>query len=218
MSSRWRLWGLPLLIVVALLVPVLILGLAFEDQVQAWVAAEWPKQTLFWIIVAALSGDIFLPVPSSGVSTYAGGTLGLFSGTFSSWLGMTVGAIGGFVLARLLGRPFAKRIGGEDVRRLEAFSEDYGVATLLLTRPLPLLAEACVLLVGAARLPWLRFLPAIVASNLVISLVYAAAGAYFQNQQVLPQAIIMAVLLPLGATLVVRRLHRRSSAGKPSQP
>ena len=205
MSRNWRIWWLPLLIVTALILPLLVLGLAFEDQVKGWVTAEWSAQTQFWIIVAALSGDILLPVPSSGVSTYAGGTLGLAGGTFASWLGMTAGGVVGFGLSRLLGRRFAKRFGGEDVEGLDRFSARYGTAALLLTRPLPLLAEACVLLVGAAQLPWRKFLIVIAASNLVISLCYAAAGAYFQDQGVLPQAIIAAALLPLGATLLVRR-------------
>src|SRR5690606_24883696 len=104
---------------------VLVLWLAFEQDVQRWVSGEWSTSTRFWVIVAALSGDILLPVPSSGVSTYAGGTLGVVAGTAASWLGMTLGAIGGFVVARWLGRPFAERHGGSDITALDEFSQRY---------------------------------------------------------------------------------------------
>lgn len=209
MSGHWRIWILPLLIVAALFVPVLVLGLAFEDRVQSWVGGEWPASARFWVIVAALGGDILLPIPSSGVSTYAGGTLGVIGGTVASWLGMTLGATGGFALARLFGRPFAEKQGGSDVAPLDGFARQYGMAALVLTRPLPLLAEACVLVAGASRMRWSRFLLPVALSNLVISLAYATAGAYFQQRQILPQAIIASVLIPLGIALAVRRFWRQ---------
>lgn len=211
MSGFWRIWRLPLLIVAALLMPVLLLGLAFEEDVQHWVSRDWSTAARFWVIVAALGGDILLPVPSSGVSTYAGGTLGVVAGTAASWLGMTLGAIGGFALARWLGRPFAERHGGSDVAALDDFAQQYGVAALVLTRPLPLIAEACVLVSGASRLSWRRFLLPVTLSNLAISLTYATAGTYFQQRQSLAEGVMIAVLLPLGIAIGVRRYWRRSS-------
>lgn len=112
-----------LLIAGALLVPVvpfLLLGESFEEQVAAWVRQEWSPQTQFALIVAALSTDILLPIPSSAVSTYAGGVLGFVSGTLASWLGMTAGACLGYGLAWLAGRPLAARFAGEkDLARVQ---------------------------------------------------------------------------------------------------
>lgn len=199
--------------VAALLLPVMLLGLAFEEQVQQWVTGEWSAATRFWVIVAALSSDILLPVPSSGVSTYAGGTLGPVAGTAASWLGMTLGAVAGFASARWLGRPFAQRHGGKDVAALDDFAQRYGGAALVLTRPLPLLAEACVLVSGASRLSWRRFLVPVTLSNLAIALAYATVGAHFKQRQSLAEGVIVAVLLPFGIALLVRRYWR-----KPTEP
>lgn len=217
MKGRWRIWGAALIVVLALLIPVLVLGLAFEERVQSWVTADWSPSARFGAIVAALSSDILLPVPSSGVSTYAGGTLGVVAGTVASWAGMTLGAVGGFALARWLGRPFAERFGGEDVAAIDSFAERYGAALLILTRPLPLIAEACVLVSGSSQMAFRRFLPPVLIANLVISTVYAAAGAYFQGREVLPQAVIASVILPLGVALVVRRAWQRS-VSDPQRP
>ncbi|MGD9855913.1 MAG: TVP38/TMEM64 family protein [Planctomycetaceae bacterium] len=210
--SRAQAFLRPLLLIsLVLLVPIvpfLILGDGFESRLQEWVQQDWSRGRRFWLIVLVLSVDILLPVPSSGVSTYAGGTLGLLSGTAASWLGMTLGAVTGFALARRLGRPFADRFGGDDVSRLQDVSRRYGPAALLVTRALPLLAEACVLLLGAMRLPWRGFLPPVVLSNLAISLTYAAFGAFFKERDALPAAIAASVLLPLIAAIVVRRRLR----------
>lgn len=200
-----------LLISLALLVPVipfLILGENFETRVAAWVQQDWSPTARFWLIILVLSVDIVLPIPSSGVSTYAGGTLGFAGGTAASWVGMMLGAVIGFAAARLLGRPFAERFGGADVARLKDVTTRYGDAALVLTRPLPVLAEACVLLTGISRLSWRRFLPPVLLSNLAISLTYAVFGAYFGERDALPAAIVASVLLPFALAVLIRRRLR----------
>jgi len=76
------------------------------------------------------------------------------------------------------------------------------VFVLVLTRPIPVLAEASVLLMGTTRLEWWRFLVAVGLSNLGIAAAYAALG----NRVQLPVAIAAAVALPLVSAAVARRL------------
>lgn len=203
---------MPLIVVAALLVPVLLIGLAFEDQVLAWVTSERPPLTQFVAVVATLASDILLPIPSSGVSTYAGGTLGAAWGTLASWVGMTLGAAAGFGLARWFGRPFADRIGGRDTALLADFAERYGGAALFLTRPFPLLAEACVLLAGTSHMPWRTFALPVLGCNLLISAAYATAGAYFRGRDLLPQALIASVLVPVTLAFMIRAVWSRRPA------
>ena len=62
-------------------VPLLVLGLSFEVHVTEWLADRSPRLH-FVLIVAVLTTDIFLPIPSSAVSTYAGGSgLGFWTAT-----------------------------------------------------------------------------------------------------------------------------------------
>ena len=76
---------------------------------------------------------------------------------------------------------------------------------LVLTRALPILAEACVLLMGTTRLSWRRFLIPVFACNFVISLTYAACGEYFEEIDALPWAVVLSGTVPLFIALTARR-------------
>ena len=112
--------------------------------------------------------------------------MGLTMATLASWLGLTIGSCLGFGLARGLGHPFARRFADpQDIVRIQNIADRFGWMALLLTRPLPILAEACVLLMGTTTLTWRRFLIPIVSGNLVLSLVYAGCGAAIEDSTTL---------------------------------
>jgi len=194
------------LIALALAVPVvpfLLFGPSLEEQIEGWLDASLSPATVAAIVVGLLAVDILLPVPSSVVSTFAGSTLGFAAGTAASWLGMTAGAVLAFVLARFLGRPAALWLSGrEDLDRVDALSRRYGPAVLVLTRPVPVLAEASLLLLGSSRLPWRWFLLPVLLSNLGIAAIYAALGHWVQ----MPVALAASIALPLAAAALARRL------------
>jgi membrane protein DedA with SNARE-associated domain len=187
--------------------PVLLLGLSFEDQIRDRLAgATLSPPTRFGLTVGLLAIDIFLPVPSSAVSTWAGGVLGLWPATLASTLGMTAGSCVGFALARAFGHRFTRRFSSpDDLDRTAALSHRLGPAALAVTRALPILAEACVLLVGAAGLTWRRFLPPVVLGNVAVSLVYCACGAYFRGKNAFPWAVAASGTVPLAVALLARR-------------
>jgi len=203
-----------LLLAVVLAIPILplvVLGVSFEgrfeQQLKHWLTAERQPALHFTLIVAALATDIFLPIPSSAVSTYAGGSgLDFWLATAGSWLGMTLGAVLGFALARLFGHRFSSRYAGaKDLEQMAALTQRFGPLTLVLTRALPILAEACVLLMGATGLSWRRFLIPVVTANFVISITYAAFGRYFADSGAFPVAVVASGTIPLAAALVARR-------------
>ena len=161
-----------------------------------------------WVIVL-LAADMFLPVPSSAVITYAGGVTGVWLGTLMSWLGLTIGAVGGFGVARWFGDAVARRISNPaDAERMRRFTGRHGVSALLLTRALPILAEACVLMLGATRLSWRHFVPPMLVSNGLLALTYSACGAWFKESNAFPMAIVASGAIPLIAALMIRRWWR----------
>jgi len=189
-------------------IPFLFLGDAFERDVQEWILADQDRvsQVEFLVVLGILASDIFLPVPSSAVMTGAGGIMTFWPAVLASWIGLTLGSIVGFGLARLFGRPFAARFAeSEDLARIAAIGARYGPTALLLTRPLPILAEACVLLMGTTHLSWYRFLSPVVAANLALAVFYVACGAGIEDQQTLILVAVGSGTLPLLLALFIRR-------------
>ncbi|HEY4310140.1 MAG TPA: VTT domain-containing protein [Pirellulales bacterium] len=193
------------LVLLVPIIPFLSFGDSLEAQVERWFDTALSPMATAAIVVGILASDILLPVPSSFVSTLAGARLGFLGATAVVWLGMTLGAMIGFALARAFGRPLAQRFSSaDDLRRMEALGEDRGPAVLALTRPLPVLAEASVLLLGAVGVPWRRFLPVVALANLGLAAAYAGLGYYAGQEGNLPVALAASIALPLLATTAAR--------------
>ena len=200
------------LVSVVLLVPVvpfLLFGPILESWLEQLVQEPMPIWLAALTVVGLLSTDILLPVPSSLISTLGGWQLGWQAGTLFSWIGMNVGAVLGFGLARKWGRPFALRLSrSEDLRSMQLLSDRYGPFVLVLTRAVPILAEASVLLLGIHRLAWKRFLPPVLLSNLGIALAYSAFGNVAQRHNWLPLALGVAVALPVVLAMLLKLIWR----------
>jgi uncharacterized membrane protein YdjX (TVP38/TMEM64 family) len=210
MRDLWR----PLLIIcLALLVPIVPFigfGETIDERVGEWLDPPPPPLTIALGTIAILSTDVFLPVPSSAVSTVAGAQLGIAGAAVASWLGLTIGAVIGFALARLFGRPLAERFAKpEDLDRMDLVAQRYGARILIAARALPVLAEASVLMLGTTQLAWRKFLPAVMLSNLGIALVYAVLGHFARNQGELPLALAASIALPVLAATMARWLLPR---------
>ncbi len=214
MRTLWR----PLLVIVLALsvpvVPFFAFGEALEARITAWLDPPPPPATVALATVGVLAVDILLPVPSSVVSTLAGAELGILPATAASWLGMTAGAMLGFALAKAWGRPLAARLSSdEDLAQMDYLAHRYGAWLLVLSRPLPIVAEAAVLFLGTTSLAWRTFLPPVMLSNLGIALVYAVLGNIARTQGELPLAIAASIVIPvLAATLTRWVLSRKTVA------
>jgi uncharacterized membrane protein YdjX (TVP38/TMEM64 family) len=210
--------GRPLLIVTLVLAAPVVPFLLFGDRLEGWIFGLFDPPpspaTLWWLVAGAMASDVLLPVPSSMVSTLAGAELGVLGGTSASWVGMTAGAMLAFALARGWGRPLAERlVAADDLDRLDRLATRLGPGLVVLTRAVPVLAEASVLLLGLNRLAWRRFLPALWASNLGIALAYAAFGDAAGKHAWLPLALAISVAAPLGVMAIARWILSRRFTG-----
>ena len=211
---------LPLMCIV-LMVPV-IPFLFFGGHVEDWLRglSEDPPSVgvTTALVVALLATDILLPIPSSVISTLSGWQLGWWRGTLATWVGMNLGAVIGFALARRWGQPFALWFSsGEDLHRMHEVSDRYGPLVLVLTRAMPVFAEASVLIAGIHRLSWRRFLPAVILSNLGIAIAYSALGEYAQRHQWLPFALAVSIALPVLVAAAAKRFFPETDAAHNTQ-
>jgi uncharacterized membrane protein YdjX (TVP38/TMEM64 family) len=165
--------------------------------------------------VSLLVVDALLPVPSSVVMISLGALYGAalgatlaFAGRFGmAVLGLALGRAGAPIVLKLIGRP----------RGAHAYDlvEHWGAFSIIVSRPVPLLAEAVVLAAGAARLPWRVALAAAFVGSLPEAIAYAAIGAAATSAA--NGALIWLAFLFVGtlfrfAELAVRRSGRRGAA------
>ncbi len=206
------LWRPLLLLALVLLVPV-IPFLLFGEALDSWIQGIIKDNLSASFVILILSTDILLPIPSSLISTMGGVNLGPLVGSLASMVGMTIGASLGYWLARWFGRPLVRRLSREkDLERAEKINHRFGPGMILLTRGVPVLAEASVLLSGMHGLRWRRFLLPMLVSNLILSTGYSLIGYYAGAMEGLWLALTASIAIPVILALVVQQIQRRYKA------
>ena len=161
-----------------ILIPFLLWEEAFFGTTRALLASGAGGALLAAGLAGLLAGDVFLPVPSSLVSTAAGARFGLAGGALVSVAGLTAGCVLGYALGRRVGRGAVIAAAGERrLARLERATARLGDGVLVACRAVPVLAEASVILAGVGRMPAARFVALTTLANLGLSLAYAGVGA-----------------------------------------
>jgi uncharacterized membrane protein YdjX (TVP38/TMEM64 family) len=194
---------------VALISLVLLPFFLFEAEFTAFAERTTQTDTALWVAAGSIFGllalDVLLPVPSSLVSTAAGVLLGFWRGAAVVWTGMMVGCLFGYALGRRVSGAATRFVGGDGLRRAEALVRRYGDWTLVMCRPVPVLAEASVMFAGLVRAPVGRFLALTALSNLGIALGYAAFGAFSMALDSFLVAFLGALIIP-GTVMLIAKL------------
>ena len=203
------------MIVLALAVPTipfLLLGWWLEPAIESLAtstAAMQPWQSAS-VVIFGLAIDIFLPVPSSVLLTFAGQSLGAWQGTLVGWVGLNLSAAIGLWASRKFGPWVIERFSStgavEDVQQLNQWSVWW---TLIACRPLPILAEASVLLAGVNRVPLIQFWPPVLLANLIIAVAYSWLGEFSAENNWFVSAVIVSMVLPV-MFVALRHLWKRS--------
>ena len=185
-----------------------------------------PTGLAAWIGVGLLVADIVLPVPSSVVMLAHGALFGVIPGAALSLLGRTGNAVVGFLLGRgvggLLSRRAVRRAGSEDARGAQLVRR-WGLAAVVLTRPIPVLAESTLVAAAATGLSPASVIGASVVGALPEAVLYAVAGdvaASYANGAIVFVAVIglAAGAWAAGARLEGRRQRRAFSANAALPP
>lgn len=166
--------------------------------------------------VGLLVADIVLPVPSSLVMLAHGAAFGVVVGTALSLAGSLGAALLGLAIGRH-GGPLLERVVPEhERRRADALLARWGTLAIVVTRPVPLLAETTVLLAGASGLGWARTAAAAALGSLPAAVLYALAGAAATDVASAP--VVFGVVLALAAaTWFAGAMTGRRRSPKPTE-
>ncbi|MEM9512629.1 MAG: VTT domain-containing protein, partial [Cyanobacteria bacterium P01_E01_bin.48] len=146
------------------------------------------------------------------------GQLGIATTAIAAWLGLMLGGLLAFAVAKRLGPAVTERlILAADLDGLKSSARENDVWLILVTRPLPILAEATVLVCGTLDTSWRNLLWTLAIGNAVVAIAFAALGQQATDQEWLLIAIVLSVMLPLALTWIVRARWLRKTASSTSE-
>ncbi len=128
--------------------------------------------------VSLLIADVLLPIPSSLVMTAQGALFGIMLGTILSMVGSIGAGMTGYLIGRKSTRLIARFVSTEEQAQSSKLITRWGLLALIVTRPVPVLAETTAIMAGTSALTWRQVLVGVTIGAFPASLIYAIAGAY----------------------------------------
>jgi len=201
--SPWPLvWRVSKVLLLAALVPLVPFAIIGELPGDRFLLARGQSALVFGAVGAGLLAlDVLLPIPSSIVAALLGARLGLAWGFACSVLGLCAGHVIGYLAGRLV--PERAR---EELPAISTFP------LVLLTRPVPVLAEAVAIGAGALRVPFARFALPMVLGNALYAGVMAANGAALLPDDLVGPGLIAPLALPVIGWLAFYFWQRKTRA------
>lgn len=161
--------------------------------------------------VGLLIADVVLPVPSSLVMLLHGAVFGAVVGAALSLAGSVGAFAAGFGLGRRGAEVVGRVVGDDERRRADRLLRRWGVLAIIVSRPVPMLAETTAIVAGTSSLPWGPALAAAVVGALPGAVLYAVAGAAAASFAT--GAVVFGVVLALGAAVALLARADRLPAG-----
>jgi uncharacterized membrane protein YdjX (TVP38/TMEM64 family) len=142
--------------------------------------SRWLERGGVWAAllgVGLLIADIVLPVPSSLVMIAHGALFGVVIGSLLSLIGSVGAALAGFAIGRRGGPVLERLVSAEERARVDRLLMRWGALAIVVSRPVPLLAETVAIMAGASPMSWKRAILASIAGSFPPAVLYALTGS-----------------------------------------
>ncbi|MFC3879703.1 TVP38/TMEM64 family protein [Algoriphagus namhaensis] len=126
--------------------------------------------------VILLAADVLLPVPSSLIMITNGALFGVILGAALSLLGATLSILIGWLLGKASDRWTRKLLGEEGLQQGQHFLKKWGNLAIIVSRPIPVLAETMTIVCGSLGYPMWKTLTYGVLGLIPTCLFYAYTG------------------------------------------
>ena len=145
------------------------------------IALDWAgsnKLLISFIVILALTADVFLPVPNGLTNTFAGMSLGWAISSLVVWIGLNIGATIAYLLGRFAGRPFARKVvSNKELIEAEISLKKFNIIGLIISRPIPGFAELTAITAGISNIPFNVFFLVISITNIGVAIIFSGIGA-----------------------------------------
>ena len=169
-----------------------------------------------WAAVVVGTGllivDVVLPVPSSVIMVANGAIFGIVLGSILSVIGSVGAAMVGFLIGRRGGSLLTRIVTPVEIDQANRLLDRWGLLAIIVTRPVPLLAETMAIIAGTSRLEWRRVLVAVIVGAIPASILYAVTGAlasgFASGVAVFVAVIVLAGVFWFAGNAIGRRVGR----------
>jgi len=217
-TPRHRLRFLVAALLVTIAGALVLAGPAIQPLLKSWIPSlqlTGPAITEFirslggWGMAASIGLMIlhsFVPFPAELLTMANGLLYGPWLGILITWIGAMLGAYASFGLTRLLGRPFVEKVlSPAHLRQLDDWSQRQGVATLLLSRLVPLISFNLInYAAGLTGISWWNFTWTTAIGILPVTVFMVIMG---HGATTLPWWSWLPLLALLGLTYLAWRRH-----------
>jgi len=171
-------------------------GIISVERITHWLElAQQSSPILIGSIIALLLFlDLFVAMPTLTLIILSGFFLGPILGATFSIIGLISAGFCGYTISHYHGDKLARiliRDESELVKAKQSFQQ-FGVATILLSRAIPILPEVSACMAGLTRMPKAKFAAAWLLSTVPYALIASYAGAISSKSNLKP-AIIAAI-------------------------
>jgi uncharacterized membrane protein YdjX (TVP38/TMEM64 family) len=199
----WVAAGLLVVLVAATVIwgPAAYSLLSDRDRISAWVAALGPWGPVA-IILLQMAQVILAPIPGQAIGAISGYLYGPWLGTLYAMLGVVIGSMLAFLLARRLGRPLVIWLAGQGVvSQLDDLAERGGALFFFLLWVFPFSPDDLVCLAaGLTPMPFRQFLVLMIVGRLSGVFLSVAVGAY---ATLIPAGLWVGVLIVIALAALV---------------
>lgn len=171
-------------------------GFLNVEQIESWLLQAKKISPLFiaCIVVILLFSDLFIAIPTMTVITLSGYFLGFLLGSISSFIGLLLAAVTGYVLSKIFGEQILKLVIKKETERKEAINtfREKGFIMILLSRAVPILPEVTACMAGMTKMRFSKFILAWTANTIPYVLIISYAGSVSSLQA--PQPAIFTAI------------------------
>ena len=177
-----RYWTLFLGLIGLLLATFLVAQSAGLDLENLWgELREWSPVAMAVLGIGLLVVDVLLPVPSILVIIGMGHVFGTVIGAALSMAGMVMACLLAFGIGRSGRNRIQRWVGPDEQARADALLARWGSTAIIISRPLPLLAEAVGVMAGASNMGWTAVTRAAAVGSAPVCFLYAGTGAGIEH-------------------------------------
>lgn len=181
------------------------------DETNAAVSRLRDYDAWAWALgIGLIWADLILPVPQTAIIAALGIVYGaVVGGLVGSFALITSGLLAYFLMRTRARRFVVRLVGQRSIDRMGVFFERSGAWAIVLTRSLPYsIPEVVTFLAGLGRMPFEKFLLAVVLGSVPTAFVFAGIGAAWADQPLLVLAV--SYVLPIALLPLVLQAMRRS--------